>query len=45
LTDGVFQAAAKWLSRALKEVMPRDTHEFFGLAAPQIRRELLNRLK
>jgi hypothetical protein len=44
-TDDVLQSAAKRLSRALKEVMPRDTHDFFGLAELQIRRELLKRPK
>jgi RNA polymerase sigma-70 factor (ECF subfamily) len=41
-TDDVFQAAAMRLSRALKDVTPRDTREFFGLAARQVRWELLN---
>lgn len=41
-TDDVYQRAALRLNRALREVSPRDTREFFGLAALQIRRELLN---
>ncbi len=41
-TDDVFQAAAMRLRNALKDVTPRSTREFFGLAALQVRRELLN---
>ncbi|MGO9468983.1 MAG: RNA polymerase sigma factor [Isosphaeraceae bacterium] len=41
-TDDVFQAAAMRLRNALKGVTPRSTAEFFGLAALQVRRELLN---
>jgi hypothetical protein len=41
-TDDVFQAAAMRLHNALKDVTPRSTREFFGLAALQVRRELLN---
>ncbi len=41
-TDDVFQAAAMRLRNALKDVTPRSTCEFFGLAALQVRRELLN---
>jgi RNA polymerase sigma factor (sigma-70 family) len=41
-TDDVFQAAAMRLRKALKEVTPTSTVEFFGLAALQVRRELLN---
>src|SRR5436305_11969042 len=32
-TDDVFQGAAMRLRRALKEVTPKSTREFFGLAA------------
>ncbi len=41
-TDDVFQAAAMRLRSALKDVTPRSSREFFGLAALQVRRELLN---
>jgi RNA polymerase sigma factor (sigma-70 family) len=41
-TDDVFQAAAMRLRSALKDVTPRSTLEFIGLAALQVRRELLN---
>jgi RNA polymerase sigma factor (sigma-70 family) len=41
-TDDVFQAAAMRLRNALKDVTPRSTAELFGLAALQVRRELLN---
>jgi RNA polymerase sigma factor (sigma-70 family) len=41
-TDDVFQAAAMRLRKALKGVTPRSTREFYGLAALQVRRELLN---
>jgi RNA polymerase sigma-70 factor (ECF subfamily) len=41
-TDDVYQEAAMRLRRALREVTPGSTREFFGLAALQIRRELIN---
>jgi RNA polymerase sigma-70 factor (ECF subfamily) len=41
-TDDVFQNAALRLSRALEEVQPATTADFFHLAAAQIRRELLD---
>src|SRR5690242_5295106 len=41
-TDDVYQGAAIRLRRALKKVMPKNSREFFGLAALQVRRELLN---
>ncbi|MGP0063688.1 MAG: RNA polymerase sigma factor [Isosphaeraceae bacterium] len=41
-TDDVFQAAAMRLRKALKDVTPTSTVEFFGLASLQVRRELLN---
>ena len=41
-TDDVFQEAALRLYRALREVEPRSTREFFGLAALQIRRTLID---
>jgi RNA polymerase sigma-70 factor (ECF subfamily) len=41
-TDDVFQGAAMRLRRALREVTPKSTREFFGLAALQVQRELLN---
>lgn len=41
-TDDVFQSAVIRLHRALKEVRPTNTREFFGLATTQIRRELLD---
>jgi RNA polymerase sigma factor (sigma-70 family) len=41
-TDDVFQSAAMRLRNALLKVTPRNTAEFFGLAALQVRRELLN---
>ena len=44
-TDDVFLLAAMRLRNALKDVTPRSTREFFGLAALQIRRELLNMTK
>lgn len=40
--DDVFQEAALRLLRALESVRPADTREFFGLAAEQIRRQLLD---
>ncbi len=44
-TDDVFQHASLRLRRAMLDVCPRDTREFFGLAGLQIRRELLNMAK
>jgi RNA polymerase sigma factor (sigma-70 family) len=41
-TDDVYQEAAIRLRRALRKVAPGSTREFFGLAALQIRRELVN---
>jgi RNA polymerase sigma factor (sigma-70 family) len=41
-TDDVYQEAVMRLRRALREATPSSTREFFGLAALQIRRELLN---
>jgi RNA polymerase sigma factor (sigma-70 family) len=41
-TDDVIQNAAVRLCRALEEVKPATVAEFFGLAAAQIRRELLD---
>ena len=41
-TGDVYQEAAIRLRRALREVTPETTHEFFGLVALQIRRELIN---
>jgi RNA polymerase sigma factor (sigma-70 family) len=41
-TDDVFQSAVLRLLRALREVQPSNTREFFGLAATQVRRELLD---
>jgi hypothetical protein len=38
-TDDVFQAAAIRLRNALKDVTPRSTRDFIGLAALQVRRE------
>jgi RNA polymerase sigma factor (sigma-70 family) len=40
-TDDVLQNALLRLLRALKAVRPASTREFFGLAAEQLRRELL----
>ena len=40
--DDVLQNAALRLLRALREVRPDSTTKFFGLAAQQIRRELLD---
>jgi RNA polymerase sigma factor (sigma-70 family) len=40
--DDVLQNAALRLLRALREVRPASTTKFFGLAAKQIRRELLD---
>jgi RNA polymerase sigma-70 factor (ECF subfamily) len=41
-TDDVLQNAVLRLLRALREIQPDNTREFFGLAAVQIRRELLD---
>src|SRR5207302_728829 len=41
-TGDVFQNAAVRLVRALSAVTPTSTREFFGLAAEQIRRELVD---
>jgi RNA polymerase sigma factor (sigma-70 family) len=41
-TDDVLQNALIRLARALREVQPPSTAAFFGLAAEQIRRELLD---
>jgi RNA polymerase sigma factor (sigma-70 family) len=41
-TDDVLQSALLRLLRALKEVQPASTREFFRLAATQVRRELLD---
>jgi RNA polymerase sigma factor (sigma-70 family) len=41
-TDDVLQNAVLRLLRALREIRPANTREFFGLAAVQIRRELLD---
>lgn len=41
-TGDVFQNAAVRLVRALQAVTPNSTREFFGLAAEQIRRELID---
>jgi RNA polymerase sigma factor (sigma-70 family) len=41
-TDDVLQNALVRLLRALGEIEPKSTRDFFGLAAEQIRRELLD---
>jgi RNA polymerase sigma factor (sigma-70 family) len=41
-TDDVLQRASMRLLRALKDVQPKDTRQFFGLAAEQMRRVLLD---
>ena len=41
-TDDVFQTAALRLYRSLTEVRPESVREFFGLAATQIRRTLID---
>ncbi len=41
-TDDVFQNASMRLIRALGSVIPETPHEFFSLAALQIRRELID---
>jgi RNA polymerase sigma-70 factor (ECF subfamily) len=44
-TDDVYQKAAMRLRQALQDVTPRSTRDFFGLAALQVRRELLNTIE
>lgn len=41
-TDDVFQSAAIRLHRSLAEVKPESVRQFFGLAATQIRRTLID---
>src|SRR5919198_2635712 len=41
-TDDVLQNATMRLLRALEHVSPADPRQFFGLAAEQIRRELID---
>lgn len=41
-TDDVFQTAALKLHRSLSEVKPESVSQFFGLAATQIRRTLID---
>jgi len=41
-TGDVLQSAVMRLLRALKEVRPGSVRDFFGLAAEQMRRELLD---
>lgn len=41
-TDDVFQTAALRLHRSLSEVKPESARQFFGLAATQIRRTLID---
>lgn len=41
-TDDVFQTAALKLHRSLSEVQPESVRQFFGLAATQIRRTLID---
>jgi len=41
-TDDILQAALMRLHRSLKEVHPQTTREFYGLAATQIRRSLID---
>lgn len=41
-TDDVFQTAALRLHRSLSEVKPESVKQFFGLAATQIRRTLID---
>ena len=41
-TDDVFQSAALRLVRSLSEVRPESVRQFFGLAATQIRRTLID---
>jgi RNA polymerase sigma-70 factor (ECF subfamily) len=41
-TDDVLQGALIRLTRALREQTPKSVRDFFGLAAAQIRRELLD---
>jgi RNA polymerase sigma-70 factor (ECF subfamily) len=44
-TDDVYQKAAMRLCQALRKVTPRSTRDFFGLAALQVRRELLRTIR
>src|SRR5262249_24902271 len=44
-TDDVLQNALLRLLRALREVRPTSVRDFFGLAAQQMRRELLDLLR
>ena len=41
-TDDIMQAALVRLHRSLREVQPASTREFYGLAATQIRRSLID---
>jgi RNA polymerase sigma-70 factor (ECF subfamily) len=41
-TDDVFQTAAMRLHRSLSDVKPESVRQFFGLAATQIRRTLID---
>ena len=41
-TDDIFQSAALRLHRSLSEVKPESVRQFFGLAATQIRRTLID---
>jgi len=41
-TEDVLQSALMRLTRALRQETPKSVHDFFGLAAVQIRRELLD---
>lgn len=41
-TDDVFQNAVMRLHRSLSEVQPESVRQFFGLAATQIRRTLID---
>jgi len=41
-TDDVFQTAAMRLHRSLSDVQPESVRQFFGLAATQIRRTLID---
>ncbi|MGY8767759.1 MAG: sigma-70 family RNA polymerase sigma factor [Pirellulales bacterium] len=44
-TDDVFQTAVIKLYRSLKEVKPKSARQFFGLAALQIRRTLIDLIR
>ena len=44
-TDDVFQTAAMRMHRSLSEVKPESVRQFFGLAAPQIRRTLIDLIR